>query len=83
MFRSGLFYKSKYKKINKKKDSWAIPSVEGRDFSRKEVRKRVRSLKLQLFCTLVGLVASGMFSLLGDWCTLPGGTGEEVLPRSA
>lgn len=64
-------------------ESWAIPSVEGRAFSRKEVRKRVRSLKLQLFCTLVGLVASGTFSLLGDWRTLPGGTGEEALLRSA
>lgn len=64
-------------------DKWIVPSVEGRAFSRKEVRKRVRSLKLQLFCTLVGLVASGTFSLLGDWRTLPGGRGEEALLRSA
>lgn len=42
------------------------PSAEVRGLSLKEARKRVRSLKLQLFCTLVGLVASPTCSLLGE-----------------
>lgn len=47
--------------------------------SRSEVRNRVRSLKLQLFCTFPGLVASGTFSVLGDWRTLiPGGSGDAL-----
>ena len=36
--------------------------------SLRDARKRVRSLKLQLFCTLVGLEASGMSSVLGERC---------------
>lgn len=36
--------------------------------SRREARKRVRSLKLQLLCTLLGLEASGGSSGLGERC---------------
>lgn len=39
------------------------PSVAGLGLSRREVRKRVRSLKLQLFWTLV---SPGAFSVLGE-----------------
>ena len=47
--------------------------------SRREVRNRVRSLKLQLFCTFPGLVASGTISVLGDWRKLvPGGSGDAL-----
>ena len=42
------------------------PSAEMRGLSLREARKRVRSLKLQLFCTLVGLLASPTCSLLGE-----------------
>lgn len=57
-----------------------IPSAGGRGFSRRDVRKRVRSLKLQLFWTFPGLVLSGMFSWLGERRTLePGGSGEVLL----
>jgi hypothetical protein len=36
-------------------------------------------LKLQLFCTFPGLVASGTLSVLGDWRTLvPGGSGDAL-----
>lgn len=44
------------------------PSVVERDWllSRSEGLKRVRSLKLQLFCTLVGLVLSVPVSATGD-----------------
>ena len=42
------------------------PSAEVRGLSLREARKRVRSLKLQLFCTLVGLLASPTCSLLGE-----------------
>ena len=46
---------------------------------RREVRKRVRSLKLQLFWTFPGLVVSGTFSWLGEWRTLePGGSGAAL-----
>lgn len=45
------------------------PSAEARGLSLREARKRVRSLKLQLFCTLVGLVASHTCSLLGEVAT--------------
>jgi len=44
------------------------PSTGVRGLSLRDVRKRVRSLKLQLFCTLVGLEASGMSSVLGERC---------------
>lgn len=46
--------------------------------SRREVRKRVRSLKLQLFCTFPGLLVSGSFSWLGERRTAdePDGSGE-------
>lgn len=36
--------------------------------SLRDARKRVRSLKLQLFCTLVGLEASATSSVLGERC---------------
>lgn len=36
--------------------------------SLRDARNRVRSLKLQLFCTLVGLEASGTSSGLGERC---------------
>lgn len=42
------------------------PSAELRGLSLREARKRVRSLKLQLFGTLVGLAASPTCSLLGE-----------------
>lgn len=55
------------------------PSAGGRGLRRREVRKRVRSLKLQLFWTFPGLVVSGTFSWLGEWRTLePGGSGEAL-----
>lgn len=43
-----------------------LPSAEQRGLSLREARKRVRSLKLQLFCTLLGLDASPTCSLLGE-----------------
>lgn len=46
--------------------------------SLRDARKRVRSLKLQLFCTLVGLEASGMSSVLGERCR---GGPRYCLPR--
>lgn len=56
------------------------PSTGGRGLRRREVRKRVRSLKLQLFWTFPGLVASGTFSWLGERRTLePGGNGDALL----
>ncbi|TNN85713.1 hypothetical protein EYF80_003960 [Liparis tanakae] len=49
----------------------------GRGLRRREVRKRVRSLKLQLFWTFPGLVASGTFSWLGELRTPElGGSGS-------
>lgn len=42
------------------------PSAHERGLSLREARKRVRSLKLQLFWTLVGLLASPICSLLGE-----------------
>lgn len=45
-----------------------LPSTGVRGLSLRDARKRVRSLKLQLFCTLVGLEASGMSSVLGERC---------------
>lgn len=36
--------------------------------SLRDARNRVRSLKLQLFCTLVGLEASATSSVLGERC---------------
>lgn len=47
--------------------------------SRRDVRKRVRSLKLQLFCTFPGLAASGAFSWLGECLTArPGAWGDAL-----
>lgn len=64
-------------------DCSAIPSAAGRAFRRSEVRNLVRSLKLQLFCTLLGLVESGTCSVLGDWRTLAVDTGDDALLRIA
>lgn len=47
-------------------DLQGLPSAELRGLSLREARKRVRSLKLQLFCTLLGLDASPTCSLLGE-----------------
>ena len=56
-----------------------LPSAGGRGLRRREVRKRVRALKLQLFWTFPGLVASGTFSWLGEWRTPePGGSGDAL-----
>lgn len=44
------------------------PSGCSRGLSRSDARKRVRSLKLQLLCTLLGLGASGTASVLGERC---------------
>lgn len=43
-----------------------VPSMAGRCLSLSDVRKRERSLKLQLFCTFSGLAASGGCSELGE-----------------
>lgn len=56
-----------------------LPSAGGRGLRRSEVRKRVRSLKLQLFWTFPGLVASGTLSELGESRTPePCGSGEAL-----
>lgn len=57
---------------------WGLPSTGVRALSRKDARKRVLSLKLQLFCTLVRLEASGMSSVLGERCR---GSPSCCLPR--